>query len=158
MIIIALGSNLPSDYGNSQATLELALQKIEAYGVSVVAVSKWYETEPVPKSDQPNYVNGVAVVDTNREAADLLACLHEIEHDVGRRRTVVNAARCLDLDLVDYHGEVHNGDLVLPHPRMHDRGFVLFPLYDVAPDWCHPVLGKSVSELITALPDDQKIA
>lgn len=162
MIIIALGSNLPSEKGDSRKTLEAALERMADFGLSVVEVSSWYETEPVPKSDQPNFINGVAVIEAQNSAESVLEILHEIEEEFGRRRTVLNAARSLDLDLIDYNGvciSPNNAEgLVLPHPRMQDRGFVLYPLQEVAPNWCHPVSGASISQLIQSLPNDQKLA
>ncbi len=158
MIIIALGANLPSDIGSPKQTLLAALDAMPAYGLHVLKLSECYETEPVPKSDQPNYVNCVAVLTTELDAKSVLSALHKIEADFGRRRSVVNAARCLDLDLLDYNGLCCDDELVIPHPRMHERGFVLYPLRDVAPDWVHPVSGKTLATLISELPIDQQIA
>ncbi len=158
MIIIALGANLPSDIGSPKETLEAALSAMPSYGLRVVKLSKWYETEPVPKSDQPNYVNGAAVLASDLDAQNVLAALHRIEADFGRRRSVLNAARCLDLDLLDYNGLCLDGEITIPHPRMHQRGFVLYPLRDIAPDWIHPISGKTLTMLIDDLPDDQHIA
>jgi 2-amino-4-hydroxy-6-hydroxymethyldihydropteridine diphosphokinase len=155
-IFIALGANLPSDHGAPEATLEAALAAIRAAGVTVEARSAWYATAPVPRSGQPDYVNGVARVSTDLAPADLLAVLHRIEDRFGRMRAARNEARVIDLDLIDYGGVVTGPDgegLVLPHPRAHLRGFVLLPLRDVAPDWRHPVTGDSIDALIGDLSD-----
>jgi 2-amino-4-hydroxy-6-hydroxymethyldihydropteridine diphosphokinase len=112
----------------------------------------------VPASDQPWYVNAVAEAASDLSADALLAELHAVEVEFGRRRTVPNAARPIDLDLLDYHGEIATGGLgraILPHPRMIGRAFVLRPLADLAPDWRHPVSGQSIAELLAALPVDQ---
>ena len=114
-------------------------------GVRTLRVSAWYRTAPVPASDQPWYVNAVAEVASGLPADALLAELHAVEAEFGRRRTVPNAARPIDLDLLDYHGEIAAGGpgrATLPHPRMTGRAFVLRPLADVAPDWRHPVTGQ----------------
>lgn len=157
MILIGLGANLPSVVGNPQQALEVALARLEGAGVHVAARSQWYRTAPVPVSDQPWFVNGVARLETALEPPALLALLRRIEFDFGRKRTVPNAARTLDLDILDYDGRVMDTvDLVLPHPRMQDRAFVLLPLAEVAPLWRHPILGKDIETLISALPADQK--
>ncbi len=155
MILIGLGANLPSVTGPPRRTLEIALTRLEARGVHVVACSRWYETAPVPISDQPWYVNAVARVETPLDPAALLACLHDIERGFGRIRTVVNAPRAIDLDLLAYHDRVETGPPQLPHPRLNDRAFVLFPLRDVGPDWIDPKTGASLDTLIARLPADQ---
>jgi len=156
MILIALGSNLPSEYGTSKDTLEAAIQQLPKYGLHVIALSCLYETVPVPVSDQPNYVNGVAEIASDKSAEEILEILHAIEYDFGRRRTVQNAARCVDLDLIDCRGEIHDGELILPHPRAAERGFVLYPLRDIAPNWVHPQNHRKVDDLIAELSEDQK--
>lgn len=157
MILIALGANLPSHAGGPQQTLEAALKRLEANGVRVVARSGWYRTAPVPVSDQPWFVNGVARVETTLASGALLALLRRVEQEFDRRRTAPNAARTLDLDIIDYDGKVENTpELTLPHPRMQDRAFVLLPLAQLAPGWRHPILGKTVESLISALPPGQK--
>jgi len=157
MILIALGANLPGQFGSPQAMLEAALQRLPGLGVFPLDCSSWYETAPVPVSAQPNYVNGVALVDSIHDAAGTLRVLHAVEDDFGRVRAERNAARVLDLDLIDFHGEVRETAPILPHPRMHDRAFVLVPLRDVAPEWRHPVLKCDVATLIAALPPGQII-
>ncbi len=128
--------------------------------VVVRQVSPWYRTAPVPASDQPWYVNAVAEIETDMSADALLARLHEIEDAFGRVRTVPNAARLIDLDLLDFHGEIAAGGpgrAILPHPRMEGRAFVLRPLADLAPDWRHPHTGAPIQALLAALPADQAI-
>ena len=157
MILISLGANLPSPAGGPRETLEAALKRLEAGGVRVVARSRWYRTAPVPISDQLWFVNGVARVDTSLEPTALLALLRVVEQEFGRQRSVRNAARTLDLDIIDHDGQVQNTpELTLPHPRMQDRAFVLLPLAEIAPDWQHPTLGKTVESLILGLPPGQK--
>jgi 2-amino-4-hydroxy-6-hydroxymethyldihydropteridine diphosphokinase len=157
MILIALGANLPSPAGGPQQTLEAALERLEASGVHIAARSRWYRTAPVPVSDQPWFVNGVARVETALEPAALLMLLRQVEEAFGRQRTMPNAARTLDLDIIDYDNRVENtAELTLPHPRMQDRAFVLLPLAELAPDWRHPILGKTVENLISALSPEQK--
>jgi 2-amino-4-hydroxy-6-hydroxymethyldihydropteridine diphosphokinase len=159
LIVIAIGSNLPSpEFGPPRATCEAALAALSRRGLHIVRRSRWFESAPVPPSDQPWFVNGVAVVQTSLPPGDLLALLHETERRFGRERRDANAARILDLDLIAY------GDLVrtdapplLPHPRLRERAFVLLPLAEVAPDWRHPADGRTLSAMIAALPAGQSI-
>lgn len=158
MILIGLGGNLPSEYGDPTATLAAALPALEAQGVKVLRRSRFYTSAPVPASDQPWYVNAVAAVATALGPADLLALLHRIEADFGRQRRERNAARPLDLDLLAYDERVTSGEgggPVLPHPRLQDRAFVLRPLAEIAPGWRHPASGRTVEELIASLPPAQ---
>ena len=157
MILLALGANLPSTAGPPLATLGAALAGLETAGVKIVARSRWYRTAPVPVSDQPWFVNGVVGLATGLDPRALLNLLQAIERQFGRERGVRNAARTLDLDLLDHNGLVEEEpDLVLPHPRMQERAFVLLPLAEIAPGWRHPKLGTPVADLIAALPAAQK--
>ena len=156
MILIGVGANLPNVSGEPpRVTCERALASLPDEGVRIAKLSRWYESAPVPDSDQPWYVNAVARVKTNLDSAMLLAVLHRIEAAFGRTRAEKNVARVLDLDLLDYGGEVRTGETGphLPHPRLHERAFVLMPLSDVAPNWRHPVSGLTVDALIARLPD-----
>jgi 2-amino-4-hydroxy-6-hydroxymethyldihydropteridine diphosphokinase len=158
MILLGLGGNLPTAaYGSPQATLEAALRHIEAAGIGVVARSRWYRSAPVPVSDQPWFVNGVAALATALGPEDLLRALHGVEARFGRRRRARNEARPLDLDLLAYGDLLRDGPAppVLPHPRLHERAFVLRPLAEVAPRWRHPRLGLAVEALLAALPPGQ---
>lgn len=158
MIFIALGANLPSQHGTPKQTILKALDDLRGRGVKVLSVSPIYLTAPVPISDQPWYHNAVALVKTHLLPKDLLALMQEIEIDFGRIRTVKNAPRVLDLDVLDYQGKViSEPELELPHPRMHERAFVLYPLRDIAPDWRHPVTREAVTSLIQKLPPEQEI-
>ena len=160
-IYVALGGNLDHPvWGPPRRALEAALAELGRRGIAVRRVSRWYRTAPVPVSDQPWFVNAVAEVETDLEADALLAVLHAVEADFGRVRTVANAARLIDLDLLDYRGVTTPGGLgkaTLPHPRMADRAFVLLPLADLAPGWRHPVTGQPIAALVAALPPGQGI-
>lgn len=157
MILIGIGGNLPGPYGPPQTGLPHALKLLEAQAMQVVQCSPWYGARAVPVSEQPDFVNAVARLETNLPPQDLLAQLHRIERLFGRVRGVVNAARTLDLDLLAYGGICRELDPELPHPRMHDRAFVLSPLCDIAPDWRHPVLKKTARELLQALATPHEV-
>ena len=160
MIIIGIGANLTSPrYGAPRATCGAALESFAKTGLTIIARSRWYESAPVPISDQPWFVNGVVTVSTTLSPQALLDLLHNIEHSFGRVRRVRNEARILDLDLIAYDDLVIEGEegAILPHPRMHQRAFVLLPLVELAPDWVHPVLKTPIEKLVSALPKDQEI-
>ncbi|HEY2033091.1 MAG TPA: 2-amino-4-hydroxy-6-hydroxymethyldihydropteridine diphosphokinase [Rhizomicrobium sp.] len=158
MILIALGSNLPSHAGDPSATLRAALAHLAGNGVTPVAVSRFYRTPAWPDPSDPMFVNAVARVMTELSPSELIDCLHQTETAFGRVRDTRNAPRPLDLDILDYDGRVEQGPPVLPHPRMESRAFVLIPLRNIAPDWRHPVSGKSIDELLTAIPTAERDA
>ena len=157
MILIGVGSNLSSPAGSPRATCEAALLRLEMSGMEISARSRWYGSEPIPVSDQPWFVNGVVGVKTGLSPEDLLALLHRIEGEFGRVRTAANGARTLDLDLLAYGDLQQTEAPILPHPRLQERAFVLYPLMDVAPGWRHPVLNLTLSAMVVALPPGQRI-
>ncbi|MDC1383394.1 2-amino-4-hydroxy-6-hydroxymethyldihydropteridine diphosphokinase [Candidatus Puniceispirillum sp.] len=158
-IFIGLGANLtPVGYGNPREGCVAALSALAQEGVYVEKISNWYESAPVPVSDQPWYLNAVAIAKTKLDASQTLAAMHQTEVLFGRVRGLRNEARVLDMDLIDFDGLViSRADLTLPHPRLHDRAFVLLPLRELSPNWKHPVTCKEIGELISALPAEQKI-
>ncbi|MBN43861.1 MAG: 2-amino-4-hydroxy-6-hydroxymethyldihydropteridine diphosphokinase [Alphaproteobacteria bacterium] len=154
MIYMGLGANLPGPHGVApRDTILMALTEVEVAGVCVTGVSCCYKSKPVPASDQPDYVNAVAALKTGLAPGPLLDLLHEVEARLGRKRLARNGARVIDLDLLDYHGQCNADWPVLPHPRMAGRAFVLRPLLDLAPEWRHPISGKSAVKLLAAAAD-----
>ena len=146
---MALGSNLPGPYTSREALLEAALSAMPAAGLEVVTRSSWWTSAAWPDPTGPEYLNGVAIVRTDLSPAAALAALHRIEAEFGRaRRGEANAPRTLDLDLVA-HGRtvLEEGELVVPHPRAHDRLFVMGPLAELASAWIHPVSGEPAFRL-----------
>jgi 2-amino-4-hydroxy-6-hydroxymethyldihydropteridine diphosphokinase len=149
--LIAIGSNLGDRLDNVRA----GVAGLDANDtIDVVAVSRLYETAPVGgPDDQGAYLNAAALVETSLGAADLLAELHRIEADRERRRVVRWGPRTLDLDLLVYADLVSDDPaLEVPHPRQHERRFVLVPVCDVAPDLVHPRLGRTMADLLGDLP------
>lgn len=149
MIFVALGANVPSPAGPPEVTLRRALEAMPRHGITVAAVSPFYRSEAWPNPADPPFVNAVAQVRTRLLPGELLKALLAIEKAFGRVRKRPNEPRTLDLDLIDYGGLVSDAEqLSLPHPRMHERAFVLRPLADVAPAWRHPDTGESVEVLL----------
>jgi 2-amino-4-hydroxy-6-hydroxymethyldihydropteridine diphosphokinase len=154
-IFVAIGANLRNSFGETplQICERAARDVADMPGIRHVARSRWFSTAPIPSSDQPRYINGILHLKTEVTPEALLAALQGIEQRAGRVRGELNAARTLDLDIIDMAGLVRDRpDPILPHPRAHLRAFVLLPLRDVAPGWMHPASGESIESLIAALP------
>jgi 2-amino-4-hydroxy-6-hydroxymethyldihydropteridine diphosphokinase len=146
---ISLGSNL----GDRMAALRAAIEALGEYG-TVDAVSAVYETTPVGYVDQPDFLNAVVRLETDLPPVPLLDALNTIEANMGRVRTFRNAPRTLDLDLLLYGDQiVSTPRLTIPHPRMHERAFVLAPLSEIGPDAEHPILKRSAADLWRDLRD-----
>ena len=151
--VIALGSNLAGDYPSSEALLEAAVARFPGAGLPVIARSGWWRSAAWPDPDGPEYRNGVVLVEARKGAGELLEALFSIERSFGRTRDRLNAPRTLDLDLVAYGREVIDAPgLTAPHPRAHERLFVMGPLAEIAPGWVHPVLGKTAAQLAAEAP------
>jgi 2-amino-4-hydroxy-6-hydroxymethyldihydropteridine diphosphokinase len=150
-IFIALGANIPSVVGSPEVTLKAALTALAGRGVQVLDVSLFRQTQAWPDPNDPPFTNAVAWIETELQPFALLGLLHEVETAFGRKRSVPNAPRSLDLDLIDYRGRVETGAVELPHPRIAVRRFVLQPLAEIAPGWRHPVTDRTVEALLAAL-------
>jgi len=171
--LIALGANLDSPVGMPAETLRRALDALADAGFRIDNVSNFYQTPCFPEGAGPDYVNAVARLSAGQEPNVTLDALHRIEVAFGRTRDRRWGGRTIDMDLLASGSAVLPDlqtfkawaelpqkaqlrtapkELILPHPRLHERGFVLIPMADVAPDWRHPVLGKTVSEMVNDLP------
>jgi 2-amino-4-hydroxy-6-hydroxymethyldihydropteridine diphosphokinase len=150
---ISAGSNL----GDRQTNLDYGAQALTKGGV-VKKTSSYYETEPVGYHDQPWFLNQVFEVETLLTPRELLLLCQEIELDRGRARPFPNAPRTLDLDILLFDNRIiDEKDLIIPHPRLTERKFVLEPLVEIAPVIHHPISGKTMQELLAACPDSSAI-
>ncbi|WP_438271188.1 2-amino-4-hydroxy-6-hydroxymethyldihydropteridine diphosphokinase [Shimia thalassica] len=177
--LLALGGNLPSHEGDPLLTLNGACKTLSRDNLRLCKVSRFYETPCFPAGAGPDYVNAAVTVESPLSASEMLKVLHEIEAEFGRERDQRWGMRTLDIDLIgggdlvlpdrETHAEWMSlpaeeqvrktpDQLILPHPRLQDRAFVLMPLNDVAPDWKHPVLGLTVSQMLAALPESDRKA
>jgi len=150
---IALGSNLESRFGDREANLREAVRRIGALG-EVRAVSSFYDTEPVGYLEQPRFLNGALLLETDLDPRTLMRELLAVERAMGRERlgAIAKGPRVIDLDLLLFGDWVlWAEELILPHPRMEEREFVLEPLVEIAPEWVHPVLGITVRQLFARL-------
>jgi 2-amino-4-hydroxy-6-hydroxymethyldihydropteridine diphosphokinase len=140
--------------GNRTANLQEAIGLIAESAGKVVARSSVYETKAWGKTEQPDFLNQVLVIDTPLSAEDLMARLMEIELEMGRMREEKYGPRKIDIDILFYNDEIiKTPHLTIPHPRLHLRNFTLEPLYELAPHLMHPVLGKTIAQLFTESPD-----
>ena len=150
-VVLALGGDLAGDYPSLEALLEAALSSLPRAGMRIVRRSGWWRSAAWPDPSQPGYLNGVAIVETALSPAALLAAIHALEADFGRKRGLDNAPRTLDIDLIAYGRTVIDAaGVAVPHPRAAERLFVMGPLAEIAPDWTHPTLGRTAAELAAA--------
>jgi 2-amino-4-hydroxy-6-hydroxymethyldihydropteridine diphosphokinase len=174
---VALGSNQSSVAGGPGATVTRAMQMIENKGLRIRATSRLYINPAFPAGSGPDYTNAVVVFESSLPCAKILEILHEIEASLGRERTARWGARTVDLDLLavgdtvfpDVETQNHwrtlsleeqmgqtPEQLILPHPRLQDRAFVLVPMAEIAPDWLHPILKKTVLQMLNDLPQQDR--
>ncbi|MBY5934516.1 2-amino-4-hydroxy-6-hydroxymethyldihydropteridine diphosphokinase [Tateyamaria omphalii] len=172
-MVIALGSNKSSDVGSPTEILEKAISRMEESGAVIRSRSRFFRTPAFPAGSGPDFVNAVILLSAAWSAPETITRLHEIEAELGRRRKVRWEQRVVDLDLLTHGDAVRPdvatlrqwmdlsldqqrksapGQLLLPHPRLHERAFVLVPMAEVAPDWVHPITRRTVVEMRDALP------
>lgn len=159
LVAIGIGSNLPAaGKGGPLQVAREAVAALDTETIRVVHRSSWYWSDPVPPALQSLYVNGIVLAETVLDPETLLRRLFHIEHQFARLRTAANQARTLDLDLLIYDAlviDTVDRRLIVPHPRLHRRAFVLQPLHEVWPEWRHPVSRLSASQLLQQLAGDQ---
>ncbi len=176
-VLLALGANLPSAIGPPEATIRAAIGQLSHAGFELIAASRLYRTPAFPPGNGPDYVNAAISCSCPFAPDDLLRIVNAVEALYGRQRSKRWEARSLDIDVIAIGESVLPGreefeawesltpdlqqmltpsELIVPHPRLHERAFVLVPLAEVAPRWRHPVMGRDVDEMLEALPADQR--
>nr|WP_247743373.1 2-amino-4-hydroxy-6-hydroxymethyldihydropteridine diphosphokinase [Shimia sp. R10_1] len=174
---MALGSNLPSKSGSPKETLFQSINLLSGNAIHLRAISRFFQTPCFPAGAGPDFVNAAVIVHTELTANELLTHLHQVESDFGRERITRWGTRPLDIDLIamddlvlpDAATQTHWRELdlatqatlapeqlILPHPRVQDRSFVLAPLLDIAPHWRHPLIGLTVAEMFAQLPETDR--
>jgi len=161
MVLLGLGSNLSSSYGDRFANIDLAISALNGYGIRVIKKSSYYETPSHPDKNNPKFINIVVEVETDLPPEDLASVLIYIEERLERSRGAKNDPRTCDIDIIDYKNQVLNFsykdlDFSVPHKQLIYRNFVLFPLQEISPKWKHPKTKELISALIESLPNEDK--
>ena len=161
MLLLGLGSNLSSRFGDRFDNINLAISYLETYEIKVIKKSAFYESPSYPNKENPKFINVVIEASTHLKPEDLASVLIFIEEKLERKRLDKNEPRTCDIDIIDYNKKnlnfkYKNFDLVVPHKELALRNFVLFPLQEIAPNWIHPKTKDSIDELINKLPKGDK--
>ena len=161
MIILGLGSNLHSSFGDRFQNINLAISYLESYKIKVLNKSSFYETPSYPNNKNPKFINLVIEISTNLSPVDLASASITIEKKLERNRTFKNDPRTCDIDIIDYNGEImsfnyKNLIFKVPHEKLVYRNFVLFPLQEIAPSWKHPNTEEIIGTLIQKLPAEDR--
>lgn len=161
MIILGLGSNLSSKYGDRFKNIELALSLLESNNIKIVKKSSFYESLSYPNKNNPKFINMVALVQTHLKPLDLMTLILSIEKKLERLRKKRNDPRTCDIDIIDYNSEIveftfRDTNFLSPHISLSNRNFVLYPIKEILPTWKHPATNESIDILISKLPDEDK--
>jgi len=159
MTILALGSNLPSNFGNRFQNIDIAISYIESSNIEVKKRSSFYETPSYPNTNDPMFINVVIEISTNLSPVDLASVVITIEEKLERKRVKKNEPRTCDIDIIDYNGQIINFkykdlDFAVPHIKLTSRNFVLLPLQEILPKWRHPKTNETISTLIRKLSEE----
>ena len=161
MILLGLGSNLSSSFGDRFENIDLAVSALNGYGIQVKKKSCYYESLSYPNKKNPKFINIVVSVETHLPPEDLASVLIYIEETLERKRMKKNDPRTCDIDIIDYNNKIINFkyrglDFTVPHTKLIYRNFVLFPLHEICPEWKHPKTKELISVLIEKLPKEDK--
>ena len=161
MILLGLGSNLSSNFGDRFKNIDLAVAALNEYGIIVKKKSSYYESFSYPNKENPKFINIVVEVETHLPPEDLASVLIFIEESLERKRKIKNDPRTCDIDIIDYNNKVLNFkykdlDFTVPHKKLIYRNFVLFPLQEISPNWKHPKTKELISVLIANIPQEDK--
>ena len=161
MILLGLGSNLPSSFGDRFQNIDLAVSTLEGYGIKLKKRSSYYESLSYPNKRNPKFINIVIEMETHLSPEDLASVLIFIEESLERKRKEKNDPRTCDIDIIDYNSQTidfkyKNLDFTVPHKKLIYRNFILYPLREILPNWKHPKTKELVSVLIKNLPNEDK--
>ena len=161
MIILGLGSNLSSSFGDRFNNINLAMAYLVSYDIKILKKSRFYETLSYPNQKNPKFINIVILVKTHLPPEDLMSVLIFIEEKLERKRAKKNDPRTCDIDIIDYNSQIvdfkyKNLNLTLPHEKLVNRNFVLIPLHEILPEWQHPETKDSIDVLINKLSNEDK--
>ena len=161
MVILSLGSNLPSKFGDKFDNLKYAISFLEDGGILIDKKSSFYETPSYPDKNNPKFINMVISIKTDLSASDLMLVIIDIEKKLGRIRKNKNDPRTCDIDIIDYNDQIlnfryKNFHLEIPHKNLTSRNFVLFPLQEILPQWKHPKTKEIISVLINNLHEEDR--
>ncbi len=161
MVLLAIGSNLSSRYGDRFKNIDIAVSSLNGYGISVKKQSSYYETDSYPNKENPKFINIVVETETDLPPEDLASVLIFIEESLQRERGKKNDPRTCDIDIIDYKNKIINFkykdlEFAVPHSKIAYRNFVLFPLQEIHPQWRHPQTKELITNLIENLPLEDK--
>ena len=161
MILLGLGSNLSSTFGDRFQNIDMAVSSLERYGLQIKKKSSYYESLSYPDKNNPKFINIVIEAETHLLPEDLASLLIFIEESLERKRNKKNDPRTCDIDIIDYNGQVldfkyNNLSFTVPHDKLVHRSFVLYPLHEILPDWKYPKTKEAISSLIEKLPSEDK--
>ena len=161
MILLSLGSNLPSKFGDSKNTILKCYEFFNNNDIKILKKSSFYETFAIPNKSDPKFVNSVISVETRFSPEELIKYILKVEEKFDRKREQINAPRTCDIDIVDFNSEIinifnENISLEIPHPRLEQRSFVLYPIREIDKNWKSPLSGKKIDQLIENLDAETK--
>jgi len=161
MILLGLGSNLTSSFGDRFQNIDLAVSALEGYGIQLKKKSSYYESLSYPNKRNPKFINIVVEIETHLSPEDLASVLIFIEESLERKRKKKNDPRTCDIDIIDYNSQIidfkyKDLDFTVPHIKLIYRNFILYPLQEILPDWKHPKTKELISILIEKLPKEDK--
>ena len=161
MILLSLGSNLPSKFGDSKNTILKCYEFFNNNDIKILKKSSFYETFAIPNKSDPKFVNSVISVETRFSPEELIKYILKVEEKFDRKREQINAPRTCDIDIVDFNSEIinifnKNISLDIPHPRLEQRSFVLYPIREIDKNWKSPLSGKKIDQLIENLDAETK--
>ena len=158
MIHLNIGSNLDSKHGSRYDNISIAISLLIDSQIKIKKISNFYETPSYPNSNFPKFFNVGILIEYNNDYLDLLKIIKQIEKKLGRIKTQKNDPRIIDIDIIDFKGEIiKNNKLILPHPRCHLRNFVLYPILQIDPNWSHPIFKKNAQFFINKLSQKSRI-